>query len=376
MMKEKATPKLVGTPVGRIVSYYARPAAARTGGVSTSRQQWMAGLADAGFDVLIVNATNGLTERRESRPNLKFREVRHIGRGRMTMLPVGLRKVLRPGDLVYLHEGWTPSNVAVAAYCKRAGIPYVVLPHGVYEPQIVRTLKPFPGRTRVERWVLENALAVHLFFESERSDLALLAPRAKTAVAMTGMMVPEDAWSLDDADDYVAWVGRYDVLHKGIDVLFAALAELPPETRPVVRMHGPDYFGGKQETEALREAYGLTQSVQIGGELSPDEVARLIRRSRAFVHVPRWEAFGRTILENLAVGVPVILGDGARIAPTLGSAGAARIVSSASAHSIAEGLRDLPSEAVGHAGRQWALDNATWDASVQAILSELRIHPS
>ena len=105
----------------------------------------------------------------------QIRPVRHWGDSRATFVPRGLRAQLHDLDLLYLHEGWTLSNLAAARACRAEGLPYVVMPHGVYEPGITSTLKPPLGpRTRAERWVLERAeevAAVHAAYAGAGAEL-------------------------------------------------------------------------------------------------------------------------------------------------------------------------------------------------------------
>ncbi len=113
--------------------------------------------------------------------------VPHRGHGRLTARPVGLGRWLRPGDVLLLHEGWVVSNQIAAAAARRAHVPYLVMPHGVYESAWRTYLKqPVRVRERVERYLLDRSLAVHVFFESEIADIARLAPHASFITAPTG----------------------------------------------------------------------------------------------------------------------------------------------------------------------------------------------
>lgn len=372
--QQDANPTKVGE-VARVASYYARPSSYSSGGVNRSRQEWMAGIAASGFEVLIVNARDGYIAELIKHNRMSFTTLPHFGSGRSTMIPCQIGRVLGGVGLVYLHEGWTPSNWIVAAWCVKNRIPYVVLPHGVYEPGVVATLRKLPWRPRIERWVLEHAAAVHLFFESEKLDIGRLAPRAKSVVARTGFDIPKRRWEVSGSAGYLAWLGRYDIEHKGIDTLLRALALTPASARPKIRMHGPDYNGGLHETIQMVDALGLSDFVAVGPELDSDQAGEFLLSADAFVHVPRWEAFGRTIAESLSLGVPTILGDGARIAPLLEEERAAVVVDSRSPESLAAVFGSRGWIGYGRRGRIWAERNLAWRASVDSLVAQLRIEP-
>lgn len=361
--------------VNRIVSYYARPRSANMGGVNKAGQEWMLHLAEAGFSVTIVQAKGGYDRQLVSHPRIQFRLLKHWGKGRMTMRPRKLASVISAGDLVYLHEGWTPSNLLVAWYCVRKGITFVVMPHGVYDKQWVASLKSFPFRHRLERWLLDHALAIHIFLPGEASSLRRLAPHSRVVVALTGAQPDRQSWSVDAARGYLAWLGRYSVQNKGIDQLFEALTLIPPNERPRVQMRGQDYCGGKAEAIQLRDELNLQRWVNVGPELQRKQINDFLLHSRAFIHVPRWESVGLTILESLALGVPIVLGDGAQISKELGRSGAAVIVSSTNPSSIAEALHELPGDEHGQRGRRWLSENADWQTNTASLVRQLNIRP-
>ena len=160
------------------------------------------------------------------------------------------------------------SNVVAARAARRAGVPYVVVPHGVYEPGIRRMLKPPQRlRARVERWVLEHAAAVHVFFESEGPIIRAIAPRTRSLIVVPlGFDVGDATWT--GGGGYLAWIGRYEPTHKGLDVLIDAVARLEPSDRPRIELRGPDFNGGFGRTLEQIERLGLADRVHAEGPVS------------------------------------------------------------------------------------------------------------
>ena len=80
-----------------------------------------------------------------------------------------LRDAFRGSDLVVVHSGFAPHNVAATRVSRQLGIPYVVAPRGAYDPHI------FGRRPRMKRlwWryvefpMVERARAVHNFFAEQ-----------------------------------------------------------------------------------------------------------------------------------------------------------------------------------------------------------------
>jgi glycosyltransferase involved in cell wall biosynthesis len=229
---------------------------------------------------------------------------------------VELERYLGENDLLVLHEGWVANNLVAAAAARRAGVPYVVMPHGVYEPAWTAFLKPPMWlRRRLERHLLERAAAVHVFFESEIRDVASLAPGASFLTVPTGFDLPAEQWT--GGGGYLAWIGRVDPVHKGLDTLAAAVAQLSPADRPVIRIHGYDYKGGIARLQRLIAGYGLSKWLRVERAVSGADKRRLLQEAEGYVHPSRWECQSIALLENLALGVPCLVSSSIHIAPTL-----------------------------------------------------------
>ncbi|HEY6058700.1 MAG TPA: glycosyltransferase, partial [Candidatus Limnocylindrales bacterium] len=223
-----------------------------------------------------------------------------------------------------LHEGWVTNNLVAAAAARRARVPYIVVPHGVYEPAWRQQLKPpRPVREAFERRMLDGAAAVQVFFETEEAPIRALAPRARFVVAPTGCRPATRRWI--GGGGYLAWVGRFDPFHKGLDLLAQALAILPPDRRPFVRLHGYDYKGGLADFHELVARLGLKAWVKVGGVIVGEERQRFLAESDGYVLPSRWESQGLALLEALAMGVPSLVSDRSHVAPLLADRGAAAV---------------------------------------------------
>ncbi|GAA1273092.1 hypothetical protein GCM10009609_40220 [Pseudonocardia aurantiaca] len=228
------------------------------------------------------------------------------------MIPVGLSQHLTEGDTLIIHEGWTTSNLIAGWLANRCRIPYVVLAHGVYAPEIRHNLRWGKVRTRFERRLLERASAVHVFFEGEVQGVVDIAPNAHLLVAPTGVReIGNVQW--EGGGGYIAWMGRFDIHHKGLDILVRALAEISPTERPTIEMRGPDHRGDKARLCAIVAGLGLAQWINVGDELRGADRWEFYRQADAVVHPARWESYGQSIVEAMVLGAPVLVSKAAQI---------------------------------------------------------------
>lgn len=354
----------------RFVSYYTR-AISDVSGVTEALWGWASALVDAGQEVVVLHAggRRRSPDPRHERQGLRDEAVPHRGNGRTTFRPIALEGHLRPGDVLLLHEGWVISNVIAARAARRVGCPYIVVPHGVYEPGIRHMLKqPRLVREMVERRLLEGAAAVHVFFESETRLVRALAPRTRRViVAPIGFDVGAETWS--GGGGYLAWIGRYDPAHKGIDLLLGAMALLDPAERPRLELRGPDYRGGFEATLRIIDRFGLGPWVTADGPVGGAEKLEFLRRSDGFVMPSRWESYGIALVENLALGVPCLASTAIQLAGPLTVANAA-ILARPTEADLAEGLRRLAAAdpGLGRRGRSFVRSNLRWSTGTARFL--------
>jgi glycosyltransferase involved in cell wall biosynthesis len=266
-------------------------------------------------------------------------------------------------------------NIAAATHAKRLGIPYVVTPHGAYDPNVLRRraiAKRFWWVT-LERQLLLRSAALHVFFEGEHEAIRRLGYRGAFVTVPNGIEVPPAPTWDGGTGGYLLWLGRYDVQHKGLDLMLEAVAALARDQRPLVRMHGPDYRGGRCEVERLVATLGLGEIVRVGGPVYGAAKEEAFARAAAFIYPSRWDAHSVAVLEALARGVPVVVTAGMQIAPVLEGSGAgfvAKLDPSDLARAIKRAI-STEGGAVARTGRRVCQEQFAWPAVARAFLAQV-----
>ncbi|HEV2165666.1 MAG TPA: glycosyltransferase family 4 protein [Thermoplasmata archaeon] len=103
----------------------------------------------------------------------------------------------------------------------------------------------------------------------------------------------------------VLYVGRLYLAQKGLDVLLRAVARLPSELRPDLRLVGEDW-GGLDRLVALARHLGLEDRVRLLGGLPRAQVLREYGAADLFVLPSRFDSFPVVLLEAMAAGLPIL----------------------------------------------------------------------
>ncbi|MGH3519513.1 MAG: glycosyltransferase [Haloechinothrix sp.] len=352
----------------RFAQYYPGAAGPHSG-VVAGIAAWTNALLAAGQDVVVLHPGEPPDDSRYG--DAQLRPVRHAGRGRAALVPVGLASALHDVDILVLHEAWFTANLVAARAARRAGVPYVVVPHGVFQPTWVSYLRqPRALRRSLEASVLRGAAAVHAFFPAEAEHARLIEPSVRSVIAPMGFDVPAQRWR--PGGDYLAWYGRYAVRNKGIDVLLESLAAVPAARRPRLRMHGLDYEGGFARTRALVAELGISDWVEVSGPIWGEQKLELVLGSAGFVHPSRWDCIPIAVAENLALGVPCLVSDQINPAADLATAGAA-LVTSLDRCALSTALAEFPGrgQEFSARGRAFVTEQLAWSAIVPSYLNQI-----
>lgn len=119
----------------------------------------------------------------------------------------------------------------------------------------------------------------------------------------------------------IGYIGRL-VLYKGVGLLIEALDSLPPSVRLKLVGSGPD----EEMLRRMAAERGVAARVEFAAAVPTMEVPRVLAGMDAMalpsLTQPGWmEQFGRTLIEAMACGVPVVGSDSGEIPHVVGDAG-------------------------------------------------------
>jgi glycosyltransferase involved in cell wall biosynthesis len=287
-----------------------------------------------------------------------------------------LRARLQNYDVVHIFGLYDFLGPAVAAECRRRGVPYVVEPIGMFLPIVRNLLLKRMYHCALGRAMLGGSRFLIATSDQESGELASAGlPPQRIVLRRNGVDQPE---SLPERGRFrrergiapevklVLFLGRLSQ-KKSPDLLLLAFAKLAGEARattgPQIAFVGPDEGGMKARLVEMAEKLGLRSRVHFCGPLFEEAKWAAYRDADVFVLPSQNENFGNTAAEAAAAGTPVVVTKQCGIAPLL--AGRAAMLVAHDADAIAGAIRRVLSEPELHdrlaAGGREAVSHLGWE---------------
>ena len=242
-------------------------------------------------------------------------------------------------DLVVFHEVYRPEFIAMYKVLRKAGVPYVVLPHGSLSRQAQKRkrLKKLAANLLLFRRFLRCAKAIQYLSENEAQLSAF--PQYPFFVRGNGIVPPavKKETFFQNGVRFL-YVGRLEIITKGLDLLLAAIKACAKEMRSAkaaLLICGPQYQGEHEALKALVDRYGIADLVSIRGAAVGEEKQQLLLGADCFIQSSRTEGLPMGPLEALGYGLPCIATKGATLGGVIEAYGAGF-----SAETSAEGIKE------------------------------------
>lgn len=330
------------------------------------------GLTAAGHDVRVLTFDHSRRAAVETKQidGISVQYLPWRGRG-LRQFPSDLEAIRREtqdADVVHCYGLYTALIPLAARAARRAGVPIVQEPLGMYPPRARNQPAKRLYNAVISRRILNNAAALIAASESEANDLQTFIPEAEIVHRRNGIDVDafanlphsnelRETWHIRSDERIVLFVGRLSPI-KNLEELIRAFARLKVESEKSkvgtigiakggarngesggakLILVGPGEPQYEQRLRALVARKGIADRVVFAGPLYEDQQKAAFAAADLFVLPSLNESFGNASAEAVAAGVPVLLTDTCGIAPLIhGRAGMAVPLG---IESLAEGLR-------------------------------------
>ena len=221
-----------------------------------------------------------------------------------------LRGAVRDFDMVHVHFARDLISLPAAAMVGRAGVPYVLQPHGM----VIPSGHPFAGAldALLTRRVLRGATAVLHLTDAERRGLAEVGGQ-ELRLRHLGNGVPEAPPAVPPSVPRVLFCSRLQARKRPLRFVEMAVQLLTEGVDAEFVLIGPDGGEGRGVRTAV-ERHGDPARLRWEGPVEPDEVMTRLGSASLLVLPSVDEPFPMAVLEALSVGLPVVVTDSCGLA--------------------------------------------------------------
>jgi len=224
-------------------------------------------------------------------------------------------------DCVFVHGFFLYPEIWTMRTCRRHGVPYVIVPHGIFDPWSMKknTFIKQVWMRLFGRRILRHARFVLYATERERAKAQWLPASMPTAVINWGVEMPDQAAArarraamrtelgFADTDRVLVFFGRLHSMKCPRETV-RLLASFRID-RLKLLVVGPDGNVTKAELEADARAAGWT-GLRVVGPVWDEHKYDYLCAADAYISLSHRENFNYTLGETMAAGLPPILSPG------------------------------------------------------------------
>lgn len=214
-------------------------------------------------------------------------------------------------DIVHMHSVFVVRQATLGRLLRQQGVPYLITPHGGLAPQV---LQRGAVKKSLYSWLRERprfmgSSAVALVTPAEEHAVRSFIPEYRNPIRWMPNPIDFDQlephrWQGVGREKRLVFLGRFDVLVKGIDIL-VELARLLPDMR--VELYGTEDPKTHRWLEQLKS--DLPANLTFHDPIYGQAKAKMLSEASLYLQPSRWEGFPVSVAECMYLGVPSGIAD-------------------------------------------------------------------
>lgn len=224
-----------------------------------------------------------------------------------------LKKPYNLPDIVVFHGVYYMKYINIYKKLIKKRIPYVIVPRSslTFGAQKQKYLKKKIGNILYFNKFIYNASKIHYLTENEMKFSK--AFRKEYFIVPNGIDIPNEYRKNINENLNITFIGRYDVNHKGLDILIESIKKIRKElanNNVIINLYGSDFRNGKKYLEEKVKEYNLSKSCFINNSIFGEEKKEVLLNTDIFITTSRFEGHPMAVIEAMAYGIPCILTEG------------------------------------------------------------------
>lgn len=221
-------------------------------------------------------------------------------------------------DIVVFHSPFgIRKSVFISAMLRKEKLPYVIVPHGSFSAYALK-------KKRLKKWLAIEFFFKKMFSGASAIQFLSLGEQAVSIYKEKGIIIP-NAVKLPISVTHnenrggirIAFVGRKDIYHKGLDLLIKACGNIRDELKKRnvgVYLYGPYENNSKNELQLLISENALEDIVFDCPPIYGKKKEDVFQQIDVIALTSRFEGLPGIVLEAWAHGCPTLLTPGTNMA--------------------------------------------------------------
>ncbi|WP_413305708.1 glycosyltransferase [Bacillus sp. 1P10SD] len=293
---------------------------------------------------------------------------------------------IREYDIVHIHGVFTLKNMYITKKIKELGIPYIITLHGNLMEEALKKskIKKYIARKLIVDWALNNAEAIHVLAMEEKRSLEKIVDNKKVILIPNGLNMKNYKCitknNIVPNTFRILYLGRLDVIHKGLDLLIDSILLNPTFFRENnVKVDLVGNYSSKRDKRyfdnKIKNSPELNDILVFHGPKYEEDKYEFFQKGDIFIHTSRYEGMPIAVLEAMSYGLPCLVTIGSNMSDIINKSNSG-IVSEFNKEEIFKALTKLVSmtkqelEKMGESGRLFLEENLSWNDIVDQYINE------
>ncbi len=210
-------------------------------------------------------------------------------------------------DILHFHGVYEYRNWIIAKIVKKMNIPYVYTIHGnlmTHALEKSKIKKNIAIKFFIKK-ILDNATCIHALSQNEARDIHKIT--TNNVLCIPNGIDKINVLRKKNRIDKICflYIGRIDVNHKGLDILFEAIKRMPSALKEKCEFVLAGPFESSIDKEYL-ENNMISNGKYVGPVYGEEKLKQLVQCDY-FIHTSRYEGMPMAVLEALSYGIPCIV---------------------------------------------------------------------
>lgn len=226
-----------------------------------------------------------------------------------------IKNLLKMNDIVCILNGYyNIKYIWIMLICFFTNNSYVVIPHSSLSKE---SLERGGIKKRAFNYIFSFLLkgAKYIVFLNKSEAESAYLNLTNIVIIPNGVIISRNKSNkkFNKNNIKVSYIGRYDINHKGIDLLLNYIHNNDMESIKY-NFYGSDATNQKNMISNMVDKYNIGSHVIINDAVFNNDKENVYLDSDLFIHTSRYEGMPISILEALSYGVPCIVSNGTNMA--------------------------------------------------------------